>query len=122
MPSVSVRFFQITEEFVKHLGLYLPKVTYHSSYALLRKWGNANYLYSNMVPVIGNHFLINLIGVHATSARVLLFLVIPGHIFFVTVAWLVRLYPEGKSYDFLFLFAFVLAALIQVNTLHAKIR
>ncbi|CAL8126522.1 unnamed protein product [Orchesella dallaii] len=56
-------------------------------------------------------------GVHATSSRVLLFLVIPGHIFFVTVAWLVRLYPEGKSYDFLFLFIFLVAALIQVSVL-----
>ncbi|ODM93143.1 Solute carrier family 41 member 2 [Orchesella cincta] len=56
-------------------------------------------------------------GVHATSARVLLFLVIPGHILFVTIAWLVRMHPEGRSYDFLFLLTFVVAALIQVSIL-----
>lgn len=48
------------------------------------------------------------------SARVLLFLTIPGHTFFVTVAWLIRLYPEGRSYDFAFLFLFLTAAIIQV--------
>ncbi|CAL8125131.1 unnamed protein product [Orchesella dallaii] len=56
-------------------------------------------------------------GVHAASARVLIFLVIPGHILFVTIAWLVRLHPQGRSYDFLFLVAFVVAALVQVAVL-----
>jgi hypothetical protein len=64
--------------------------------------------------IFENYFLEN----NSSTTRVLLFMSIPGHLTFVSVIW--KLAADQPRFTILFIFLYVIAALIQVRSNFSK--